>query len=140
MLAAATVHMLVGAVVCYPHWSGIVSGGLWNTVSNDNDARMMTLWFMMSGVALFGLGLLARRLLIVTGGMPAETGWILIAVGVPVSLLEPASGGWSLIAIGVLAVATSRRDRSPTDSDHVAAQAEGVVAAGANSGNTAPTE
>ncbi|MEV4870510.1 DUF6463 family protein [Streptomyces syringium] len=58
-----------------------------------------------------GPGLLARRLVTTTGTLPAELGWILLALGIPVSLLEPVSGGWSLIVIGLAAVLVSRRDR-----------------------------
>ncbi|MFD9822178.1 DUF6463 family protein [Streptomyces violascens] len=117
MLAAAAVHMTAGVIASYAHWSGIASDGLWNTVHNDDDTRMTALWFMVSGVAFFGLGLLSRRAVITTGAMPVETGWILLALGIPVSVLEPASGGWSLVAIGVLAVAASRRDSGVTDVD-----------------------
>ncbi|MBN6056544.1 hypothetical protein JYK22_31745, partial [Nonomuraea sp. RK-328] len=111
-LAAAVVHMAVGAVASAPQWRGIVAGGLWNTVADDDHARMTALWFMMAGVALLGLGLLARRAVISTGALPAEAGWTLLALGVPISLLEPVSGGWSLIAIGALALAATRRGRS----------------------------
>ncbi|CAL9588652.1 DUF6463 family protein [Streptomyces sp. enrichment culture] len=93
------------------HWYGIVSEGLWHTVRNDDEGRMMALWFTVSGMAFIGLGLLARRSVTTTGALPSELRWILLALGTPVSLLEPVSGGWSLIAIGLLAVLTSRRDR-----------------------------
>ncbi|MEK2474442.1 DUF6463 family protein [Streptomyces noursei] len=122
ILAAAVVHMIVGLIAAYSHWSGIVSDGLWNTVRNNDDARMTALWFMISGIAFFGLGLLARRSVIATGTMPAETGWILLTLGIPVAVLEPVSGGWSLIAIGVLAVVMSRRDRFTAGFDRSAAQ------------------
>ncbi|GAA3167240.1 DUF6463 family protein [Nonomuraea roseoviolacea] len=113
-LAAATVHMAVGAVASAPQWRDILSGGLWNTVANDDHARMTALWFMVAGVALFGLGLLAREAVIGTGALPAEMGWTLMAAGVLVSALEPASGGWLLIVIGALAlVATRDRHRAP---------------------------
>ncbi|MGW1052270.1 DUF6463 family protein [Streptomyces sp. NPDC002521] len=141
MLVVAVAHMTVGLVAAYAHWSGIVSDGLWNTVRNDDDARMTALWFMISGIAFFGLGLLARRSVIVTGTMPAETGWILLAAGIPVSVLEPVSGGWSLIVIGALAVVMSRRDRFTTGFDRSAAQRGAETAAsGAAAGNTAPSE
>ncbi|ORT58306.1 DUF6463 family protein [Streptomyces sp. CB03238] len=110
ILTAAIAHMLVGAVVAGPHWRGIAADGFWNTVSGD-DSRMMALWFMVSGVALFGLGLLTRRTVALTGRLPAETGWILLVTGVPVSLLDPVSGGWALVAIGILALMESRRAR-----------------------------
>jgi hypothetical protein len=121
--------MVVGVVAAYSQWSGIVSDGLWNTVHDDDAARMTALWFMISGIAFFGLGLLVRRSVIATGTMPAETGWILLALGIPVSVLEPASGGWSLIAIGVPAVVMSMRDRSATRSDRSATQRAGEAAA-----------
>ncbi|MET9429889.1 DUF6463 family protein [Streptomyces sp. NPDC003036] len=110
--AAAAAHLLVGAAAARSHWSGIVSEGLWNTVANDDEGRMMALWFMAAGLAFVGLGLLARRSVTTTGALPPELGWILLALGIPVSLLEPVSGGWSLIAIGLLAVVSSRRDRT----------------------------
>lgn len=112
IFAAAALHMIGGAGANSSHWRGIVSDGLWNTVANNDDARMVTLWFMMSGVCLFGLGLLTRRTVMATNAMPAEAGWILLAIGIPVSLLEPVSGGWLLIAIGFLALAASRRKES----------------------------
>lgn len=115
ILAAAVVHMAVGVVAAYPHWRGILSDGLWNTVHDDDAARMTALWFMVSGLALFGFGLLVRRSVTATGSVPPETGWVLLAVGIPVSVLEPASGGWSLIAIGAVAVTASRRSRPVTD-------------------------
>lgn len=118
ILAAAVVHMAVGVFAAYPHWRGILSDGLWNTVHNDDDARMMALWFMVSGLAFFGFGLLVRRAVTATGAVPAEAGWVLLAVGIPISVLEPVSGGWSLIAIGALSVTASRRDRPATDVDN----------------------
>ncbi|WP_433473383.1 DUF6463 family protein [Spirillospora sp. CA-142024] len=113
ILTVAVVHMLVGLGADRSHWRGIASDGLWNTVANDDDGRMTTLWFLLGGVAFFGLGLLVRRSVIATGTVPAEAGWILLALGVPVSVLEPASGGWALIVLAALALAASRRPGSP---------------------------
>lgn len=112
MIAVALVHMLVGAVVSHAHWYGILTEGLWNTVTDDDDGRMKALWFMVSGLTLLGLGLQAGRHRAVTGRTPPETGWLLLALGVFISLLEPLSGGWALIALGVFAVLSRRADRS----------------------------
>jgi hypothetical protein len=46
---------------------------------------MTTLWFTISGIAFLGLGLLARRSVITTGEVPAETGWLLLVMGIPIS-------------------------------------------------------
>ncbi|MFJ5679227.1 DUF6463 family protein [Streptomyces sp. NPDC093097] len=112
MLVVATAHMVVGAVAMSAQWSGIVSDGLWNAIRHDVFARRTALWFMIGGMAFFGLGLLVRRSVIATGRLPGEAGWILPALGMPVVALEPLSGGWALIALGVPAVVASRRDRS----------------------------
>ncbi|GAA1579976.1 hypothetical protein GCM10009678_73350 [Actinomadura kijaniata] len=109
ILAAAAAHLAVGAVESAPHWRDMLSEGLWNTVANDDAPRMMALWFMFSGVALVGLGLLARRSVLATGALPVEIGWLLLLSGVPVALLEPVSGGWVLLTLGTLAVYATRR-------------------------------
>lgn len=117
ILATAVVHMSVGAVESASHWRGILSEGLWNTVANDDDARMTALWFMISGVAVLGIGLMARRSMITFGVLPTETGWILVALGAPTSVLEPVSGGWLLLVLGLLALSVTVRrsgsDQSP---------------------------
>lgn len=141
ILAAAAVHMTVGLTVSSSHWSGIVTDGLWNTVRVDDDARMTALWFMMSGVAFAGLGLLARRSVITTGAVPPDTGWILLALGIPMALLEPVSGGWSLIVIGVLAVLASRRDSLGRGTGAATARRPGgAVATGPAARDTAAPE
>ncbi|TDD84779.1 hypothetical protein E1293_12455 [Actinomadura darangshiensis] len=109
MLTVATAHVLVGLSESRSQWRGIVSEGLWNTVANDDDARMTALWFLLGGAALFSLGLLVRRSVIATGEVPAETGWILLVLGAAISVLEPASGGWSLLVLGALALAARPR-------------------------------
>lgn len=111
VLLAAAVHVCVGVVASFPEWQGILADGLWDTVANDDDARMTALWFMVSGIAFFGIGFLSRRMLSISGRTSTEIGWIMLATGIPVSVMEPISGGWLLIVIGVLAVAAARRER-----------------------------
>ncbi|PUB25969.1 hypothetical protein C8K30_10656 [Promicromonospora sp. AC04] len=109
IFAASALHLSLGVVTSFAHWTDVVSEGVWNTVADD-DARRAALWFMLTGIALAGLGLLTRRHLIVTGRLPTEIGWILLVPGIPLALLNPASGGWLLIGIGVLALVMSRRN------------------------------
>jgi hypothetical protein len=109
IFTASALHLVMGVVSSFSHWTDIVSEGVWNTVPND-DARRVALWFMLTGIAFVGLGLLSRRHLIATGRLPPEIGWILLAPGIPLILLVPLSGGWLLIGIGVLALVMSRRD------------------------------
>lgn len=112
ILTVAVAHLLLGLGADRSHWRGITSEGLWNTVADD-DGRMTALWFLLGGVAFFGLGLLVRRSVIATGTVPAEAGWILLALGVPISVLEPVSGGWSLVVLAALALSASRRPAAP---------------------------
>ncbi len=108
IFTASALHLSLGVVTSFSHWTDIVSEGVWNTVADD-DARSAALWFMLTGIALVGLGLLTRRHLIATGRLPTEIGWILLAAGIPLVFLNPTSGGWLLIGIGVLALVISRR-------------------------------
>jgi hypothetical protein len=110
ILIAAGLHL----AVAFPtgHWGDILRDGLWNTVGTDDAARMSTLWITMAGIGLAGLGLLARKAVLSYGTLPTETGWILLALGIPIAVLDPISGGWMLIGIGVLAVIAARRNKT----------------------------
>lgn len=110
VIIAAIVHMLIGVASAHEHWRGIILDGLWNTVASDDDGRMKALWFMFSGVALVVIGIQADRVVKLSGRLSAATGWMLVVLGLPVSILEPVSGGWSLIIIGVLALLAARQD------------------------------
>ncbi|WP_067897766.1 DUF6463 family protein [Actinomadura chibensis] len=116
LLAIAAGHVAIGLVDDRARWRGIVSEGLWNTVSGDDDARRAGLWFMLGGIALGGLAVLMRRSVIATGALPPETGWILLSAAVPICVLEPASGAWALLPLGGLALWASRRDHSAGES------------------------
>lgn len=109
IFTAAALHLSMGVITSFSDWSDIASEGVWNTVPND-DARRAAMWFMVTGIALVGLGLLTRTYLIATGRLPSEIGWILVAPGVSLVLLAPSSGGWLLIGIGILALVLTRRD------------------------------
>jgi ketosteroid isomerase-like protein len=77
--------MLPITTTSWPRFARANWQGLWNTVANDDYAAMTTLWFTISGIAFLGLGLLARRSVITTGEVPAETGWLLLVMGIPIS-------------------------------------------------------
>ncbi|SEE66574.1 DUF6463 family protein [Ruania alba] len=108
-LATAALHLLLGVVNALPQWRGIIGDGVWDSVPPQDDSRSSALWFMVSGVGLAGMGLLARRLVRTTGRIPPELGWLLLAGGVPVAVMQPASGGWLLIGLGVVAILNATR-------------------------------
>ncbi|MFD9484983.1 DUF6463 family protein [Streptomyces sp. NPDC059991] len=61
------------------------------------------------GFGLLALGTLSQRIVRGTGGLPAQLGWYLLAIGVPLQILCPASGAPGLIVLGVLALIAARR-------------------------------
>lgn len=110
MLATSGMHVALGAVTFRPEWRTIARRGVCGSVHDDRDATASALWFMVSGAALFGLGLLTRKHVGETGRLPKETGYTLLVLGVPVSLLQPASGGWLLVGMGGLALVVSNKE------------------------------
>lgn len=118
-------HMI--AATTTPSWGEIVRGGLWNTVATNDYPAMTTLWFTLSGIAFGAIGLLLRRAVRDHGMLPPETGWLLLALGVPMSVLEPVSGGWLVIGLGVLALVVTRpAGRSTTRLSTVGRQRNGT--------------
>ncbi|MFK4227552.1 DUF6463 family protein [Streptomyces sp. NPDC019890] len=59
---------------------------------------------------LLALGTLSQRIARDTGRLPAQLGWYLLAIGVPLQILYPVSGAPGLIVLGVLALLAARRD------------------------------
>ncbi|RKT55872.1 DUF6463 family protein [Saccharothrix australiensis] len=90
-------------------WSAIARDGFFRAVVDEGAAdfwsREATVWFMVGGVALLALGTLTRKAVRDNGRLPAQLGWYLLAMGVPLVVLYfPATGGWALVVIGVLAL------------------------------------
>ncbi|MFG2088307.1 DUF6463 family protein [Spirillospora sp. NPDC048824] len=126
ILIVAVLHLIFGVVVDGSLWRGMVSDGVWNSATGDKP-RMSAEWFMVSGIAFFGLGLLTRKAVLVTGRIPVETGWILLALGIPITVLEPVGGAPALIGIGVLALIASRHDIDAPPAGHASARSEAAA-------------
>ncbi|CAL9316150.1 DUF6463 family protein [Streptomyces sp. SudanB25_2051] len=113
IIATAALHFVWAFV--QPHaWADIAGEGFFrtsvDTAAPDYFAREASIWFMACGVALLALGTMSRHALRATGRLPAQVGWYLLVLGVPLCVFSfPVTGSWALIAIGVLALAASRR-------------------------------
>ncbi|WP_433273404.1 DUF6463 family protein [Actinosynnema sp. CS-041913] len=109
-LIVITAVLHFGWAFAQPHaWSAIVGDGFFRAVADDSApdfwAREATIWFMLCGVALLALGTLTGKALRDTGKLPAQTGWYLLVMGIPLSVLYfPVTGSWALVVIGVLAL------------------------------------
>lgn len=112
LIATALLHF-VWAFVRPNAWSAIAGDGFVRSVADigagDHFAREAAVWFLVAGVALLALGTLSRHLIRTTGRLPAQLGWYLVAIGVPLCVLYfPVTGGWAVLAIGVLALLAAR--------------------------------
>jgi hypothetical protein len=94
-------------------WAGIAADGFLRT-SVDPDApdyfeREASIWFLACGVTLLALGTLARAALRSTGRVPAQIGWYLLGLGIPLCVIYfPVTGSWALPVIGVLTLVAAR--------------------------------
>ena len=110
MIGCAAVHLGLG--LFDPPWPGILADGVINSVQSID--RVASLWFMTAGLAFLCLGLVTLRMVRLTGRVPAEAGWGLLAIGLLIVLLRPLDGGWIPLAVGVLTlIAAARTPKSP---------------------------
>ncbi|MGI5292144.1 DUF6463 family protein [Nonomuraea polychroma] len=113
IIATALLHFVWA--FAQPHdWVGIVGDGFFMTnvdvTAPHYFAREATVWYLACGVAMLAIGTLARYALRAAGRLPAQVGWYLLALGVPMCVIYfPVTGSWALVAIGLLALAASRR-------------------------------
>lgn len=112
IIATAVLHFVWA--FAQPHaWADIAGDGFFRTsvdsTAPDHFAREASIWFMACGVALLALGTMSRHALRATGHLPAQVGWYLLGLGVPLTVFYfPVTGSWALVVIGVLALAASR--------------------------------
>ncbi|MEV2273872.1 DUF6463 family protein [Nonomuraea africana] len=107
-IALIGVHFLASLVAESSTFDDILREGLWNTVPGD-PLRSYEMWFFLAGFPLLALGTMSQSIVAATGRLPAQLGWYLLAVGVPLTILYPISGGPLLVALGIAAVYAARR-------------------------------
>lgn len=108
VIGLAAVHFAV-SLVASSTFSDMARDGFWNAVPG-NPQRGYEMWFFVAGFGLLALGTLSQRIARDTGRLPAQLGWYLLAIGVPLQILCPVSGAPGLIVLGVLALIAARRD------------------------------
>ncbi|MUN36743.1 DUF6463 family protein [Actinomadura litoris] len=117
ILATAVGHVLF-AFVQPNAWDDIARDGFFRALADDGAAgfveRESSVWFLLAAPMLLLAGLLSRSVAVRTGRMPAETGWVMLLLGVVlVALYFPAGGGWLLLVIGALSLTSAYRAHSP---------------------------
>lgn len=121
LIIATSVLHFVWAFVQPNAWDDIFRDGFAATVV-DTDApgywnREASVWFLTSGALLLVLGTMTRLAVRLTGRMPAQVGWFLLATGVPLcAIYFPVTGSWALVVLGALAlIATYRGPAAEAD-------------------------
>ncbi|MFD7325760.1 DUF6463 family protein [Streptomyces sp. NPDC059875] len=117
VIATATLHF-VWAFAQPNAWGAIADAGFLSSVVDTDAAdyfdREASVWFMVSGIALLALGTLSRHIARTTGRLPAQLGWYLLAIGIPLCVIYfPVTGSWALLVIGVLALVATHRSQEP---------------------------
>lgn len=108
VIALTAVHFAV-ALIASSTYDDVARDGFWNAVPGEPQ-REYEMWFFLAGFGLLALGTLSQRIARDTGRIPAQLGWYLLAIGVPLQILYPVSGAPGLIVLGVLALIAARRD------------------------------
>ena len=62
----------------------------------------VVLWFVVAGLALVTVGVLARRVVLETGRLPVELPVSLLVTGATILTFQNVAGAWALLALGVL--------------------------------------
>ncbi len=103
LLITGSLHTLLGVVRGYSQLLEMTRAGLVGT-GNVSTERALTLWFLIAGVGIILMGLLALGY---QEPLPAGFGWGLLALSLLGVLPFPTSGFWLLIpqALFVLVVA-----------------------------------
>ncbi|MFI9556281.1 DUF6463 family protein [Nonomuraea endophytica] len=107
-IALIGAHFLVSLVLGSSTLDDIAREGFWNTVPDD-PLRSAEMWFFLAGFPLLALGTMSQSIVAATGRLPAQLGWYLLMVGVPLTILFPISGGPLLVVLGIAALHAARR-------------------------------
>ncbi|MEU6993897.1 DUF6463 family protein [Streptomyces sp. NPDC046465] len=107
VIGLSAVHFAVGLIASRT-FDDMARDGFWNAATGTPQ-REYEMWFFLAGFGLLALGTLSGRVVRDTGRLPAQLGWYLLAIGVPLQVLYPVSGAPGLIVLGVLALVATRR-------------------------------
>ncbi|WP_433325870.1 DUF6463 family protein [Spirillospora sp. CA-294931] len=112
LIAFIGLHFAI-AIVGWSTFGDIARDGFWDTVPGKPQ-REHELWYFLAGFGMLALGTMSKAIVDATGRIPAQLGWYLLAVGVPLQILFPLSGAPGLILLGVLALVASRKEPALT--------------------------
>lgn len=107
MTGLGAVHVLFGVVESPGVIRDMLADGLVNTA--DSPQREYVVYFLVAGLAMLTIGMMAGYAVRTTGRLPAFLGWWLIATGLLITVTDLLSGGWLVILLGVLTVVAARR-------------------------------
>ncbi|MER7474424.1 DUF6463 family protein [Micromonospora sp. NPDC000018] len=114
----AALHFVWAFAMQEHGWAGIARDGFYRAVTDEKASdfwlREASVWFLLAGVTMLAMGTLVHRIIRLTGRMPAQFGWYMLVLSVPLCVLYfPTTGGWPVLAIGVLGLLAARRHPEP---------------------------
>lgn len=120
LFALAALHSLVA--VTDKVWLDIIDRGVVG-VAAHGDALVraeagFTLYFAVSGIALFAMADAAASHLSLTGALPPRFGWYVLVVGLFILVVQfPLNGGWLVVALGAAVVLVDRHRQRATSQE-----------------------
>lgn len=112
LLVTGSLHTLLGIMSFSPQLSEMAREGVIGTAETSVE-RALALWFLVAGVGLILMGLLALGY---REPLPAAFGWGLLALSVGGILLTPVSGFWLLVPQALYVLITAYRAASGSHS------------------------
>ena len=108
-MAIGALH-LVATPLLQSGFAPLISAGMLDAVADD-PARESAVWFAATGLAMVGLGDVARTTRNRTGRPPARFGGWVLATGALITAALPGSPGWLVMVIGAAALREEAADR-----------------------------
>lgn len=130
IIATAVLHF-VWAFAQPNSWAVIAREGFFATNVDSEAADYFvheaSIWFMASGFAMLAIGTLSLHVVRATGRLPAQVGWYMLVIGVPLCVIYfPVTGSWAMVVIGVLGLVAARPPKLAAVREH--RRAEGTTA------------
>lgn len=112
LLAIATTHLLLGAIIFYTPLMLLIEQGWWNTVGPNNLETAIAFWFMLFGFPLLMLiySMWGSSLLVSRGFL-----YFCLIGSIFVGIAMPVSGIWTLTLLCSIGLIMTNRMTAPTN-------------------------
>lgn len=110
VIAAGVLHTVIGVASGAGPLASL-AGHRFEDHGHVDPVASVVLWFVVAGLALVAMGVLARRVIVETGRLPVELPVSLLVVGVTILVFQNVTGAWLLLLLGGLGLVVWTRGR-----------------------------